>query len=96
MRLSYKNSTSYRLACVAAGRFDGTVALIPKPDWDAAPGALIAREAGAKVSDHLGRPFRFDRRPPEQPGLVCTAPRLYPRVIERLSHLPADLRSLST
>ncbi|MCQ8186039.1 inositol monophosphatase family protein [Parvularcula maris] len=95
MSIGYKNSTSYRLACIAAGRYDGTVALTPKPDWDAAPGALIAAEAGAQVSDHLGRPFRFDRRPPEQPGLVCAAPGLYPEIIERLSHLPEDLRSLS-
>jgi myo-inositol-1(or 4)-monophosphatase len=95
MHVGYKNSTSYRLASVAAGRYDGTLALTPKPDWDAAPGALIAAEAGAEVSDHLGRPFRFDRRPPEQPGLVCAAPGLYREVIERLSHLPEDLRSLS-
>jgi myo-inositol-1(or 4)-monophosphatase len=95
MALTYKNSTSYRLACVAAGRHDAAVALTPKPDWDAAPGALIAAEAGAKVSDHLGRPFRFDRRPPEQRGLVCAAPGLYPELIERLSHLPKDLRTLS-
>lgn len=94
MRISYRNSTSYRLAGVAAGRFDGTLALVPKADWDAAPGFLIAEEAGAKVSDHLGRPFRFDRPKPEQPGLVCAAPGLYPHLIQRLSHLPADLRSI--
>ncbi|GGY54871.1 inositol monophosphatase family protein [Parvularcula lutaonensis] len=94
MDIHYRNSTSDRMAGVAAGRFDGTLALVPKADWDAAPGALIAEEAGAKVSDHLGRPLRFDRPKPEQPGLVCAAPGLYPHVIQRLSHLPADLRSI--
>lgn len=96
MEIHYKNSTSYRMACVAAGRFDGTLALVPKADWDAAPGALIAQEAGARVSDHLGRSFRFGQEKPEQRGLVCASPGLYPHLIERLSHLPGDLRSIQT
>lgn len=96
MEVHYKNSTSYRLACVAAGRFDATMALVPKADWDAAPGALIATEAGAKVSDHLGNPFRFNQPEAEQRGLVCAAPGLYPLLIQRLSHLPADLRAIQT
>lgn len=94
MTLSYKNSTSYRMALVAAGTCDGTLALAPKADWDAAPGTLIAQEAGATVSDHLGRPFVFGKPNPSQAGLVCAASSLYPHIIERLSHLPSDLRSL--
>lgn len=96
MELAYKNSTSYRMALVARGDFDATLALVPKADWDAAPGTLIAREAGARVSDHLGRPFRFCQDEPVQPGLVCAAAPLYPRLIQRLSHLPSDLRSIQT
>lgn len=94
MAVTYQNSTSYRMASVAAGRFDATIALSPKADWDTAPGALIAREAGAEVSDHLGRPFTFDRPRPEQPGLVCAAPGLYPQLRGRLAHLPDNLRSI--
>lgn len=94
MRTNYKNSTSYRLALVAAGQADATLALAPKADWDTAPGALIAAEAGARVSDHLARPFRFAGENPIQPGLVCAAAPLYPDVIARLSHLPSDLRTL--
>ncbi len=94
MSIQYRNSTSYRMAMVAAGRADATIALLPKPDWDTAPGALIVAEAGGKVSDHLGRDFRFCREEPEQPGLVCAAAPLYPHIIERLGHLPSDLRTL--
>ena len=94
MRLGYRNSTSYRMALVAAGGFDATVALVPKADWDTAPGALIAQEAGARASDHLGQPFRFGRAHPWQRGLVCAAPGVYPAIIERLAHLPGDLSTL--
>ncbi|MEM7515872.1 MAG: 3'(2'),5'-bisphosphate nucleotidase CysQ [Planctomycetota bacterium] len=96
MEITYKNSTSYRMALIASGAFDATMALVPKADWDAAPGTLIAQEAGARVSDHLGRSFEFCRKNPVQPGLVCAAAPLYPRLIQRLSHLPSDLRSIQT
>ncbi|MEM9810374.1 MAG: inositol monophosphatase family protein, partial [Pseudomonadota bacterium] len=94
MDVIYKNSTSYRMALVASGVADGTIALARKADWDVAPGALIAKEAGALASDHLKRPFRFCQAEPVQPALVCTAAPLYPKVINRLAHLPSDLRTL--
>ena len=94
MRIGYRNSTSYRLALVADGRFDAAVALTRKADWDVAPGALIAEEAGAVATDHLGEPFVFNRREPVQRALVCADAGLYPRLIARLAHLPADLRQV--
>ena len=94
MDIGYVNSTSYRLALVASGQYDATMALVPKSDWDVAPGTLLAREAGAAIGDHLGRSFTFGQSEPAQPGLVCAAAPLYPRVLERLAHLPSDLRTL--
>ncbi len=46
-------SAALDLAWVAAGRFDGFWELGLKP-WDLAPGILIAREAGAVVTDTRG------------------------------------------
>ncbi len=46
-------SAALDLAYVAAGRFDGFWELGLKP-WDVAPGILIAREAGAAVTDLSG------------------------------------------
>lgn len=46
-------SAALDLAYVAAGRFDGFWELALKP-WDVAPGILIAREAGALVTDLAG------------------------------------------
>ncbi len=95
MDVGYVNSTSYRLALVASGDYDATVALARKSDWDVAPGALIAAEAGAWIGDHLGRSFTFGQREPVQAGLVCAATPLYPHVLKRLAHLPSDLRTLT-
>lgn len=94
MRLGYRCSTQYRFALVAKGQYDGAIALVRKSDWDVAAGTLIATEAGAHVSDHLGSGYVFNQPDPCQRALVCTAPGLYPAVLERLSHLPADLRGV--
>ncbi|MEM9837736.1 MAG: 3'(2'),5'-bisphosphate nucleotidase CysQ [Pseudomonadota bacterium] len=94
MQVDYTNSTSYRIALVAAGQYDAAIALAKKADWDVAPGALIAEEAGAAIGDHLGRPFVFGQEIPSQPGLVCAASSLYPRLLGRLSHLPDNLDQL--
>ncbi|HWE45530.1 MAG TPA: 3'(2'),5'-bisphosphate nucleotidase CysQ [Caulobacteraceae bacterium] len=83
MRLEKRNSIAYRMTLVAAGVFDAAIALGRKWDWDLCAGALIATEAGAKVSDHKGRPFVFNRPVPQQASLVCAAPALHPLILSR-------------
>lgn len=83
MRLERRNSIAYRMALVGAGAFDAAIALGPRWDWDVAAGGLIATEGGAAVSDHGGRPHRFNRRTPQQSSLVCAAPGLHPLIIAR-------------
>lgn len=83
MRLERRNSIAYRLALVGAGAFDAAIALGPKWDWDVAAGGLIAEEGGARVSDHAGRPHRFNRRVPQQASLVCAAAGLHPLILKR-------------
>lgn len=93
MRWEKRNALAYRLSLVAAGAFDAAIATAPKWDWDVAAGALIAEEAGARVSDHHGRPWTFNRADPRQAGLVCAAPALWPLIVRRTRSipLPADL-----
>lgn len=87
MRIEARNSTAYRMCIIASGDFDATLALVPKFDWDLAAADLIAREAGAYVGDHLGRPFAYNGVKPSQPSLVCAAPRLAPLILERVRHI---------
>jgi myo-inositol-1(or 4)-monophosphatase len=91
MRYEKRNALAYRMALVAAGAFDAAIALTPKWDWDVAAGALIAEEAGARVSDHHGRPWRFNRPDPRQASLVCSAPGLHPQIIRRCATIPLGL-----
>ncbi len=59
-------SAALDLCYVACGRFDGFWEERLKP-WDTAAGMLIARQAGAKVTDFSGRPFS-----PEKQELLAT------------------------
>lgn len=88
MRFSKRNALAYRMALVAAGAFDAAIAVSPKWDWDVCAGCLIAEEAGAKVSDHKGRPWRFNRPDPRQTSLICAAPALHPLIVRRTAPIP--------
>ncbi|MDA8243264.1 MAG: inositol monophosphatase family protein [Elusimicrobia bacterium] len=63
MKLSHDvrrmGSASLDLCWLAAGRTDGYWEFGLKP-WDVAAGGLIASEAGARVTDFSGRPWRVD------------------------------------
>jgi myo-inositol-1(or 4)-monophosphatase len=87
MRIESRNSIAYRIALVAAGTFDAALALSSKSDWDLAAADLIAREAGACIGDHLGRPFVYNRPAPEQRSLLCAAPGLDELILQRLRHI---------
>ena len=88
MRYEKRNALAYRMALVAAGAFDAAIALTPKWDWDVCAGALIAEEAGAKVSDHHGHAWRFNQPDPRQTSLICTAPALHPLIVRRTAPIP--------
>jgi len=88
MRFEKRNAIAYRMALVAAGAFDAAIALTPKWDWDVCAGDLIANEAGAKVSDHHGREWRFNQPDPRQNSLICSAPGLHPLIVRRTGPIP--------
>ncbi len=87
MDVQKRSSIALRMALVAAGAFDAAVALNIKHDWDVAAGALVAGEAGARVTDHTGRPYRFNRPDPWQPSLVCAGPALHAQLIARTAEV---------
>jgi myo-inositol-1(or 4)-monophosphatase len=54
-------SAALDLCCVACGRFDGFWEFNLNP-WDTAAGVLLVEEAGGRISDFKGGPFRLDSR----------------------------------
>lgn len=74
---AYRPSLAYRMALVGQGRFDGMITFRPTWEWDIAAGALIAAEAGARVSDRSGAPLRFNAPDPRTHGIITAAPALH-------------------
>jgi len=79
------NSIALRMAMVAADEADLVATVRWGNEWDVAAAALIAREAGATVSDALGQPLLFNRPDPVAFGILCCAPGLHEAAVERLS-----------
>lgn len=88
VRLEKRDSIAYRMALVASGAFDAALAISPKWDWDVCAGALIAEEAGARATDHHGRPYQFNRPTPRQASLLCSAPGLHALILNRCAPIP--------
>jgi myo-inositol-1(or 4)-monophosphatase len=83
MAVERRNAIAYRMALVGAGDFDAAVSRGRKHDWDLAAGDLIAREAGAAVTDTGGRPLIFNTPSANNLGMICAAPALHPLILAR-------------
>jgi len=73
VRQKFRASLAWRLCLVAEGQFDAMLALRPTWEWDIAAGDLIARNAGARVTDRHGRDIRYNTRKPLTSGIVAGA-----------------------
>jgi myo-inositol-1(or 4)-monophosphatase len=72
-------SAALDLCWVACGRFDGFWEQNLKP-WDTAAGMLVAREAGAVVTD-----FAEDRFAPDKPDILATNGHIHQQMISLLN-----------
>lgn len=79
------NSIALRVAMVADDRADLVATLRWGYEWDVAAASLIAREAGAAVSDAFGQPLAFNKRDPRAFGLLVSAPAMHGAAVERLA-----------
>jgi myo-inositol-1(or 4)-monophosphatase len=84
MHVETRNSVAYRLALVACGSFDATVALSAKHDWDLAASDLIVQEAGGCVTTHTGAAMRYNGVEPLQPSVIAAGPALHAQILERV------------
>ena len=75
-------SLALRLCHVATGRYDATLALGDKADWDLAAGDLIVHEAGGKVSDLEGVPLSYGPGRPGRSGFLAAGAGLYDEILQ--------------
>ena len=85
MNVSVVNSMAYRIALVGCGAQDATVSFTPKSDWDLAAAELIAREAGAVITDLRGDNFRYDCESVKKIGVICAGPALHALLLARIT-----------
>ena len=77
-------SLAYRLCLAAEGRFDAMLTFRDAWEWDVAAGDLIAREAGAVVTDRAGAPAVYNNPHPQIPGLIVAGPALHAAILRRV------------
>lgn len=79
------NSIALRIAMVGDDRADLVATLRWGFEWDVAAATLIAREAGAAVSDAFGEALGYNKRDPRAFGLLVSAPAIHAQAVERLA-----------
>jgi myo-inositol-1(or 4)-monophosphatase len=79
------NSIALRIAMVADDRADLVATLRWGFEWDVAAATLIAREAGAAVSDAFGHALSYNKRDPRAFGVLVCAPAIHAAAVDRLA-----------
>jgi myo-inositol-1(or 4)-monophosphatase len=79
------NSIALRMAMVAADEADLCATLRWGFEWDIAAAGLIAREAGASVTDAFGQALVYNKEDPRAFGVLVTAPAIHAAAVERLA-----------
>lgn len=79
------NSIALRVAMVAADEADLVATLRWGFEWDIGAATLIAREAGATVTDAFGKPFAYNKRDPRAFGMLVSAPAIHDDAVAHLA-----------
>ena len=85
------NSIALRMAMVAADEADLVATLRWGYEWDIGAAALIAREAGATVTDAFGGALNYNKPDPRAFGVLVTAPQIHSAAVERLAARAKEL-----
>lgn len=82
-------SAGLKCALVASGRADLYVHPVPYlKEWDTCAPEAVLRGAGGRVTDCRGRPLRYGKDDPSQPGgLFAARPEVWERAAEAVSRL---------
>ena len=90
-RVPQPNSIALRMAMVAADEADIVATMKWGYEWDVAAAALIAREAGAAVTDVFGRPLNYNKRDPRAFGVLATSPAIHRAAVDRLADIAREI-----
>ncbi len=85
------NSIALRIAMVGADEADLVATLRWGFEWDIGAAALIAREAGAAVSDAFGAKLNYNKPDPRAFGVLVTAPAIHAAAVDRLADRAREL-----
>ena len=83
------NSIALRMAMVAADEADCSRRCAGARNGMSRPSVLIAREAGAAVTDAFGAPLNFNKPDPRAFGLLATVPGIHAAAVARLAERAA-------
>ena len=92
VKVEKPNSIAVRIAMVAADRADLVATLRWGFEWDVAAATLIAREAGAQVSDAFGKPLGYNKRDPRDFGVLACSPAIHGEAVARLADRAEQLK----
>jgi myo-inositol-1(or 4)-monophosphatase len=84
LRRFFRPSLAYRLCLAASGRFDAMLTLRDAWEWDIAAGVLIAKEAGATVTDRTGAKPEFNSPVARVPGVIAAGADLHAALLARV------------
>lgn len=80
----YRNSIAYRMALVAAGKFDAAISLTPKSDWDIAAADLLVREAGGRCTTADGTVLEYGSSDHRHPSVIATGAFVFDDLVDLL------------
>ncbi|GAB5486602.1 MAG: 3'(2'),5'-bisphosphate nucleotidase CysQ [Parasphingorhabdus sp.] len=84
--VSKPNSIALRMAMVADNRADLVASTRWGHEWDIAAAHVVAAEAGARVSDALGKSLSYNGTHGKALGVICTSEGLFDAAVKRISN----------
>jgi myo-inositol-1(or 4)-monophosphatase len=91
MKVPKPNSIALRIAMVACDQADLVATLRWGFEWDLAAATLIAREAGAAVTDAFGHTLSFNKRDPRDFGVLVSSPAMHGEAVARVAQRAREL-----
>ena len=91
--LSSLGSLAYKLALVAAGRYDGYFSWRRTNDWDIAAATLLLAESGAVITDAGGGAIRLNQPQPVHSGILAATAALHPQLLAATAQAYASYRA---